>query len=214
MNATLGSEDAFIVRLRAGDEAAFARLIDTHASMMLRVARRYVKDDASAQEVVQETWLAVLQGIDGFAGRCSLKSWIFAILVKRAMTRGKRDSRQIPFSAMVRHELEVHDPAVPPARFEGIDGEWPRHWRDDAMPLSCSPEAAMIGREIWEYVSGVLTTLPQAQRAVVELRDVVGAEVAEIAQTLDISDGNVRVLLHRGRSKLRAALEYYLMEPR
>ena len=211
MPPVLESEDELIARLRAGDESAFTCLVGKHGSMMMRLAQRYVQDTAAAEEVVQETWLAVLQGLGSFAGRSSLKSWIFAILVKRAMTRGKRDARQIPFSSLARAELENDDPAVSADRFEGPDGAWPRHWRDDAMPASASPDAALLESETQAYILNALQTLPRAQRAVVELRDITGADVAEIAQLLELSDGNVRVLLHRGRAKLRSALEYYLV---
>ena len=214
MTATWESDEHLIAHLRDGDELAYVSLVDMHTSSMLRIARRYVKDDSTAEEVVQETWLGVLQGVGRFASRSSLKAWIFAILVNRAITRGKRDARQIPFSSLAREELDSFEPSVPADRFEGPQGEWPRHWRDDVMPKAYSPDAVILGNEAREYIMQALETLPPAQRSVVELRDIAGVEVAEIAKLLELSDGNVRVLLHRGRSKIRGVLENYLVEMR
>jgi RNA polymerase sigma-70 factor, ECF subfamily len=208
--ASAGSEadDAAIVeRLREGDEAAFAELIDRYGATMLRVARMFVKDRASAEEVVQETWLAVLNGIDRFEGRSSLKTWIFRILTNRAKTRGERDSRSLPFSALASTEAESDEPAVDPDRFLGPDSATPGAW---AAPPRAWPEDRVLARETLGVIESAIEMLPDAQRQVIRLRDVEGFSPMEVSDALEITDGNQRVLLHRARSKVRAALEEYM----
>jgi RNA polymerase sigma-70 factor, ECF subfamily len=172
---------------------------------MLNVARMYVKDKAAAEEVVQETWLGVLQGIDRFEGRSSLKTWIFRILTNRAKTRGEREGRTVPFSALA--GVGDDESSVDPDRFLGADSATPGAW---AAPPRAWPQDSALGKEALDVIKMAIEMLPHAQREVIRLRDVLGWDAAEVAEALDISDGNQRVLLHRARSKVRAALEKYL----
>jgi RNA polymerase sigma-70 factor (ECF subfamily) len=202
----LAADEADLVaRLRAGDEGAFAELVDRHGATMLRVARMYLRDRSVAEEVVQETWLAVLQGIDRFEGRSSLKTWIFRILTNRAKTRGQREGRSVPFSALA---PEGDEPAVDADRFLPADhGQKPFHW---AAPPRAWPEDRLLAAETLAVVNDAIQMLPESQRTVITLRDIDGWTAEEVAQALNITDGNQRVLLHRARSKVRRALEVYL----
>ncbi|HET8593174.1 MAG TPA: sigma-70 family RNA polymerase sigma factor, partial [Solirubrobacterales bacterium] len=200
---------AIVVRLRDGDETAFVELIDRYGAMMLRVAQMYVRDRASAEEVVQETWLAVLNGIDRFEGRSSLKTWLFRILTNRAKTRGERDARSLPFSALASAEAERDEPAVDPDRFLGPDSTNPGAW---AAPPRAWPEDRVLAGETLRVIESAIDMLPEAQRTVIRLRDVEGWSPMEVAEALEITGGNQRVLLHRARSRVRAALEDYLSE--
>ena len=205
-DATAAAEADLVARLRAGDDAAFMELIDRHGAAMLRVARMYVRDRAVAEEVVQETWLAVLQGIDRFEGRSSLKTWIFRILTNRAKTRGERESRTVPFSALA--GADGDEGAVDADRFLPADHErTPHHW---AVPPRGWPEDRVLARETLAVVEAAIAMLPDGQRAVITLRDIEGWTADEVATVLEITDGNQRVLLHRARSKVRTALEGYL----
>jgi RNA polymerase sigma-70 factor, ECF subfamily len=197
-----------VEQLRAGDEQAFARLIDQHGASMLRVAGLYVRDRAAAEEVVQETWLAVLEGIDGFEGRSSFRTWLFTILTNRAKTRGEREGRGVPFSALAAADAAVGEPAVDPDRFLRVDDpRWPYHW---ASPPRAWPEDTLLAAETMNVIGAAIATLPETQRAVIRLRDIEGWTAGEVADSLEISGGNQRVLLHRARSRVRAALETYL----
>ena len=201
------TEDHELVqRLREGDESAFAELIDGYGATMLRVAQMYVKDRASAEEVVQETWLAVLNGIDRFEERSSLKTWLFRILTNRAKTRGERDGRSIPFSSLA-GAGEEDEPAVDADRFLGPDSAEPGAW---AAPPRAWPQDEVLQTETLGVIQMAIEQLPDAQREVIRLRDVEGWSPMDVTEALEITDGNQRVLLHRARSKVRAALETYL----
>ena len=181
-----------------------------HHSALLRVAQIWVSSRAVAEEVVQETWIGVLNGLDRFEGRSSLKTWIFRILGNTAKTRAKREGRTLPFSAL-QDPARVPEPAVSPDRF--LDSEharWPGHW--DAPPAPWEPEERLLGAETREVLALAIEGLPATQRAVVSLRDVEGWTSEEVCNALEISETNQRVLLHRGRSKVRRALEEYLSE--
>jgi RNA polymerase sigma-70 factor (ECF subfamily) len=192
--------------LRRGDEAAFMALVRRHGPQMLRVARMYVGSDAAAEDVVQETWLGVIQGLDRFEERSSLKTWIFRILVNRARTRGERESRTRPFSSLDA-EAEGLEPAVDPGRFDA-HGRFAGYW--SAPPDAGSvPEDAVMLTELGQQLIGVLDGLPPAQRTVITLRDVHGLSSAEVCDLLGLSEVNQRVLLHRARSRARAALERF-----
>lgn len=201
------SDEALIAALRAGDEAAFTALVDRHSPAMLRVATAYVPSRAVAEEVVQETWLAAMRGIDGFEGRSSLRSWLFGILVKLAMKSGTRERRSAPFSALAPAEAEA--PSVDPDRFLPPDHErWPNHWA--VAPTSWpTPEQGLLSGELREVVLGAIAALPEAQRTVIALRDLEGCSSEEVCVALEISAGNQRVLLHRARSAVRLAIERY-----
>ena len=164
---------------------------------------------SAAEEVVQETWIAVLRSIDRFEGRSSLKTWVYRILVNKAKTRGVREARTIPFSALASDGEET---PVPEDRFRGPDDLWPGHWASPPRPLDTVPEERLLAREARSRIADALGTLPESQRVVVTLRDVAGWDSDEVCDALGLSEGNQRVLLHRGRAKLRAALEQYLEE--
>jgi len=205
----LSEHDAELVeRMRAGDEAAFAEVVDEYGPSMLRVARLHVRDRAVAEEVVQETWLAVLNGIDRFEGRSSLKTWIFRILSNRAKTRGEREGRSVPFSALFAAEATDGEPAVDVDRFLGPDHpRTPYAW---ANPPRAWTQEQVITRETLDVLRSAIEELPPAQREVIRLRDIEGWSAEEVAAALDVTDVNQRVLLHRARSRVRAALERYL----
>jgi RNA polymerase sigma-70 factor (ECF subfamily) len=200
---------AVIAALREGDEGAFADLMRMYNASLLRVAQIYVASRAVAEDVVQETWIAVLNGIDRFEGRSSLKTWIFRILTNIAKTRGQREGRTVPFSALERPE-GVPEPAVEPSRFLPADHErWPGHWASKPEPW---PEERLLATETRAVVERAIEQLPPAQRAVISLRDVEGWSADEARNALGVSETNQRVLLHRARSKVRQALEDYLSE--
>jgi RNA polymerase sigma-70 factor (ECF subfamily) len=192
-----------VAALRAGDEAAFASLVGAYGPGMLRVARMYVSTRALAEEVVQETWLAVLQGIDRFEGRSSLKTWIFRILANRAKTRGEREGRTLPFSSL--GPDDAGEPAVDPDRF-AADG----HWSSPPSSWAALPADRLEAKETLEVIRAAIAALPEQQQAVISLRDVEGWSSEEIRNVLGLSESNERVILHRARSKVRRALEAYL----
>jgi RNA polymerase sigma-70 factor (ECF subfamily) len=204
-----GSDDALLAALRAGDGAAFAAVVDTWSPLMLRVAQRYVGDRQAAEDVVQETWLGMITGLARFEGRGTVRSWAFAILINRARSRFERDARVVP--APVSGGAEPSGPTVDPARFQGPDGEHPGHWTSTGAPRSWGqPERAVLDGEVRRVVGRALAGLPGRQRLVVELRDVEGLSAEETCAALGVSPANQRVLLHRGRAAVRAALEAYL----
>jgi RNA polymerase sigma-70 factor (ECF subfamily) len=207
---TLELEEMQLVEaLREGDENAFAELVRMYHAALLRVAQIYVSSRSVAEEVVQETWLAVLNGIDRFEGRSSLKTWIFRILANRAKTRAQRESRTIPFSAL--HNPEgVPEAAVDADRFQDPDHpRWPGHW---ATPPTGWPEDRLLAAETLSVIEAAIEKLPASQRAVITLRDVQGWSAEEVRNALELTETNQRVLLHRARSKVRRALEEYLAE--
>ncbi len=193
------ADDARLVaRLRAGDQAAFATVVRQWSPAMLRVARVHVRTHASAEEVVQEAWLAVVRGLDGFEGRAQLRTWVFRILVNVARRRGRTENRM---------NAELSGPTVDPGRFRDDDDPYPGHWRADAAPADWGPEPVLLAAEFRAVLEKALGELPERQRAVVELRDVHGFDCEEVCQLLELTPANQRVLLHRGRAKLRAVLE-------
>jgi RNA polymerase sigma-70 factor (ECF subfamily) len=192
-------EDADLVaRLRSGDDCTFATVVREWSPAMLRVARAHVRTHATAEEVVQETWLGVIRGLDGFEGRSQLRTWVFRILLNTARKRGSIEARTL---------AELEGPTVDPDRFRGHDDEYPGHWRDDVAPADWGPEPALLAAEFRGLLERALAELPERHRAVVELRDVHGLDGAEVCMLLDLTPANQRVLLHRGRARLRAILE-------
>jgi RNA polymerase sigma-70 factor (ECF subfamily) len=207
-----GDEAELLARLRAGDEAAFLELVDRYAGAMRRVARAYVRDDATAEDVVQEAWLGMLRGLDGFAGRSSVGGWLLTIVANRAKTRGVREARSVPFSALARDEAERDDPSVAPDRFLGSDAAWPGHWKEEPASWGDRPEERLLAGEMRVRLDAAIAALPEAQRTIVLMRDVAGFATADVCNALGLSETNARVLLHRGRAKIRTALEPYLTE--
>ncbi len=203
------AEQRLLERLRAGDQAAFMELVERHSAAMLRVAQTFVPSRAVAEEVVQETWVGVLRGIDGFEGRSSLRTWLFRILTNRAKTRGERESRTVPFSALATRETEGDEAAVDADRFTRPDAGGPGFWAEPPRRWEESPERSLQSGEAVELVRNAVEKLPPAQRLVITMRDLEGWPSAEVCNALEISETNQRVLLHRARSKVRAALEGY-----
>jgi RNA polymerase sigma-70 factor (ECF subfamily) len=201
---------AFVERLRAGDEEAFMLLVDRHMGPMLRIARMYVSSRSVAEEVVQEAWLGILQGLDRFEGRSSLRTWMYRILVNIAKTRGQREIRSVPFSALGGEDLDA--PAGEDSWFQGPGGEWPSHWSTLPSDWRGVPEERLLGAETLRVVGEAIAMLPPMQAEVIRLRDALGWTSEEVRNALDISETNQRVLLHRARSKVRRAVDAYLEE--
>ena len=195
-----------VAALRAGDEVAFMMLVEQLQPAMLRIARMYVPSRAVAEEAVQEAWVGVLNGLDGFEGRSSLRTWIFKILVNIAKTKGQREARSIPFASL--WSPGDDEPSVDPDRFQSADANAPGHWAEP--PADWGPEDRLVSRETLARVAAAIETLPPNQREVIRLRDVLGWSSAEVRNALDLSETNQRVLLHRARAKVRGALERYL----
>jgi RNA polymerase sigma-70 factor, ECF subfamily len=206
---TLGTATAeadLLARLRAGDEKAFEALVAGLYGTMLTVARTYVKDRAVAEEVVQETWLAVINGLDRFEGRSSLKTWILSILVNQAKSRGTREARTVPFASLA---PEDHAPAVDRDRFRGPHEEYPGGWRAFPANWKAADQLAQ-DRETIRVAMRAIAELPLTQQTVIRMRDVEGYSAGEVCATLEVSEANQRVLLHRARSRVRSALERHI----
>ena len=203
----ISGEADLLARLRAGDEAAFEALVARHYATMLAIAQSYVKGRSVAEEVVQETWLAVIRGLDRFEGRSSLKTWILSILVNQAKTRGTREARSLPFASLARADDE---PAVAPERFRGPDDQYPGGWREFPARWHASAEATVQDRETLRVAMRAIAELPPVQQTVIRMRDVEGYSSEEVCAALDVSEANQRVLLHRARSRVRSALERHL----
>jgi len=200
-----GLDDSELVRrVRAGDRSAFAGLVRQHGGALLRFARVFVRDEAVAEEVVQDTWMAVLEGLDGFEGRASFKTWLYRILANRARTRATREGRSVPFSALAGREED--ESALDPERFDAA-GMWrdpPVGWTDE------TPERLALEAETRSAIEAAVLALPPGQRAVLVLRDEDGLETEEICNLLGLTVTNQRVLLHRARTRVRQALEAHM----
>ena len=205
---TSSLDDAIVAGVRSGDEAVFAQLLNDWSRSMLLLARTYVSTDASAEEVVQDTWLAVIRGIDRFEGRSSLRTWVYRILVNTAKKRGTREVRTVPWSSIGDEDL---GPTVDPALFRGAGDEYAGGWRSFPQAWRTS-EGSVLAREVRSQVRTAIDALPDRQRAVVVLRDVLGHSSEEVCQMLEISAANQRVLLHRARAAVRAHLAPYLAD--
>jgi RNA polymerase sigma-70 factor (ECF subfamily) len=194
-----------IERLRRGDEGAFAFLVEMYQKAMVRLALMYVHQREIAEDVVQETWISVLKGLDKFEGRSTLKTWIFSILVNRAKTRAQREGRTVPFSALENPDVDADEPTIESSRFNQ-NGEWtiyPDSW--DQIP-----EDRLLSQETSTVIYQTIEKLPPNQRQVITLRDINGWSSEEVRNVLNISETNQRVLLHRARATVRRALERYL----
>jgi RNA polymerase sigma-70 factor, ECF subfamily len=197
-------ESELLTSLRAGDEHVFTALVDRYHAAMRRLARTFVSTDAAADEVVQDTWVVVLDGLEKFEERSSFKTWLFRILVNRARTKGSRDARTVPASSLPAGD-DRDAPAVDPSRFDarGMWSEPPTRW--DAE----TPEKLVLRQELVTALDQAIRELPERQRTIVVLRDVLGWTSEEVCNVLELEETNQRVLLHRARSRLRAMLEAY-----
>jgi RNA polymerase sigma-70 factor (ECF subfamily) len=205
-------DQRLVAALRAGDETAFAGLVDELTPALTRLALAHVPSRAVAEEVVQDTWIGVIQGIDRFEGRSALRTWIFQILLNKARTRGQREKRTLPFSFFRRRGEEGRDePAVGPDRFQGPDGAHPGGWARPPQEWS-SPEERLASDATRNVLLSAVAELPARQREVLTLRDILGYSAEEARNALDLTETNQRVLLHRARSKVRAALERHFEE--
>jgi len=203
-------DQAIVLRLRAGEDAAFRELVLRHHGAMVRLAETFVPSWAVAEEVAQDAWLAVIKGIDGFEGRSALSTWIFRIVANIGRTRGERERRTVP-TADLYDELSESTTSVPAGRFTGPKGRgtWarpPAHWSE-------VPDERVLGQGTLHRVAEIAKSLAENQRRVFVLRDVEGWSSTEVCKLLDLSEGNQRVLLHRARSRVRAALEDELAVP-
>jgi RNA polymerase sigma-70 factor, ECF subfamily len=213
LQARSPEEGVLLARLRGGDESAFAEVVDRYADAMLRTAMVFTGSRAAAEEVVQDTWLAVLGGLDRFEGRSSLKTWLFRILVNRAKTQALQERRVVPFSALEPGAAGEEGPAVPPDRFRPPGDRWPGHWSSAPGSWAGQPEERLLAAESMALVRDTMEALPPLQRAVITLRDVQGWTAEEVCGVLQLSQANQRVLLHRARSRVRTRLERYLESP-
>jgi RNA polymerase sigma-70 factor (ECF subfamily) len=211
VSVATASQDVMLARLRAGDEMAFRELVKCHDRAMRRIALSYVRTPSVADEVVQETWLAVIQGLGRFEGRSSLKTWMFRILVNRAQSRGVREQRTTPFSSL--SALDAEDgPTVDPDRFLPAGHAAAGYWSITPSRFFELPEDRMLAEETSALVAAAIEKLPDRQQLVIKLRDVEGWEADEVCQCLGLSAANQRVLLHRARAAVRAGLEEYFTE--
>ena len=208
--ATGPAEDLRLVgALRRGEEAAFVELVERYHRLLLGLARLYVPTRAIAEDVVQETWLGVLKGIDRFESRSSLKTWISGIMINQAKTRARSEKRLVPFSALVNAEIGTPELSVDPERFLKAGEELPGHWALPPKSWGEHPEERLLAEESMEHIEEAIAVLPSAQKMVITLRDVEGWTSEEVCNVLEISETNQRVLLHRARSKVRSAVEKY-----
>ena len=213
--ATAGSSAAdreLVAALRRGDEAAFGRLIDKYHASLVRLARAYVADRAVGEEVVQETWLGVIRGIDRFEGRSSLKTWIYRILTNTAKKHGVRERRTVPFSALLSGD-DGEDAGVDADRFLPDGNLWAGHWASPPSSWGSGPEERLLAGEARGLIEATIATLAETQQQVITLRDVDGWSSEDVCNVLELTEVNQRVLLHRARAKVRQALENYFDEP-
>ena len=198
-------ESALIAALRTGDDAVFTQLVDQYSPSMLRIARGYVKSHESAEEVVQDVWIAVVKGIAKFEGRSTIRTWLFAVLVNIAKARAIRERRD------AEHAVAVFiGRTVDPARFRPAGDHLPGHWKEPPAPFPQTPEGSVLDKELIAIAEREIERLPESQRIVVSLRDMLGFDSNEVCELLSISKANQRVLLHRGRAAVRQELEDYL----
>jgi RNA polymerase sigma-70 factor (ECF subfamily) len=207
------ADDLYLIeQLRNGNEDAFVALIDRYAPAMLRLAMVYVRVWAVAEEVVQETWLGILEGLGRFEGRSSLKTWMFRILTNCAKTRAQREGRSIPFSSLEDSDTDHAEQAVDPDRFLPVDHRWPGHWVSFPSNWEEMLEDRILSQETSDCINRAIEALPPNQREIITLRDIEGWKAEETCSFLGISEVNQRVLLHRARSKVRGVLEQYFEE--
>lgn len=204
VGVVLPTDDVLVAGLRTGDEETFARLLNGWSGSMLRLARSFVSTSASAEEVVQDTWLAVFEGIGRFEGRSSLRTWVYRILVNIARKRATREQRTVPWTSLA----PDHEPTVDPRRFRGPDDQYPGGWRafPDRWPTT---ESEVLAHEVRSTVAAAIEGLPIRQQVVLTLRDIDGHDAEDVCALLEISMANQRVLLHRARAAVRGRLDRY-----
>lgn len=204
-------DGVLVAALRRGDESAFAWLLDQYHRPLRRTAIAFVSSGATADEVVQDTWLAVIKGIDGFEGRSSLKTWIYRILMNIARTRGVRESRSVPFSSAGPEPdpSTSFEPSFAPERFRSGPSVSAGHWITPPDPWDESSNDRLLAAETLELVRAAIERLPARQREVITMRDIDGLSAAEVCDLLDLTEANQRVLLHRARARVRQSLEAY-----
>jgi RNA polymerase sigma-70 factor (ECF subfamily) len=204
-------DEPLLLALRRRDEQAFAALVERYHARLVRLACCFVTNQAVAEEVAQETWIGVLQGIDRFEGRSSFRTWLFRILTNQAKRRGQREARSMPFAALSdQTDADDVECAVAPERFLPAGDEWAGHWVSYPHNWRETPEERFLSRETRALVQQAIDALPPNQRIVITLRDVEGLPAAEVCNALAISETYQRVLLHRARSKVRGQLEHHL----
>ena len=202
-----------LAALRDGCEETFAAFVRLHHGPLSRVVAGYVRDPGTAEEVVQEAWLGFLGSLERFAGRCSLKTWLYQIALNKARTRFQRDQKVVPFSKLVAGEAGAQEVAVDAERFQGPDGAYPRHWEREPPGWVRDAQTLVADRETVDLVQAAIADLPPAQGTVMRMRDVYGLGSEEVCNVLEISETNQRVLLHRARTKVRQALARRYKEP-
>jgi len=203
------AEDAVLSRLRSGNEGAFDELVNKHHSTLIRMAMSYVADREVAEEVVQDTWMAVIESLDRFEGRSSLRTWICGILIHKAKDRGVREKRHTTFSAFESSD-DDNEEAVDPSRFQQ-SGEWAGHWAFPPQPWDDrTPEKLLASQQAVNAMQQAIEALPATLKEVLILRDVEGIEAKEVCEMLKITETNLYVRLHRARERVRQAVETYL----
>ncbi|HEY3746538.1 MAG TPA: RNA polymerase sigma factor [Gemmatimonadaceae bacterium] len=212
MSSVGDSEAELVAALKRRDEMAFVTLLQRYQGQLMRLALVYCRTRELAEEVVQDTWLGVLQGIERFEGRASFKTWLFQILVNRARTRAVREGRTLSFSSLAGEAEMESEPAVPADRFRTLDDPWPHNWAVPPHSWGDSPETTLLTAETMDLVQRAIAQLPGPQQQVITLRDVEGWPSEDVCNVLEISETNQRVLLHRARSRVRAALEAHFEE--
>lgn len=202
-------EAAFVARLRRGDEGAFDEMVNRHHSALIRMAMGYVADREVAEEVVQDTWLAVIESLDRFEGRSSLRTWIFGIMIHKAKDRGVREKRHTTFSAFESVD-DDNEEAVDPSRFQQ-SGEWAGHWAFPPQPWDdLTPEKLLASQQAVKAMNQAIEALPSNLKDVLILRDIEGVETKEACEILKITETNLYVRLHRARERVRQAVETHL----
>ena len=205
----VNGEGALLERLRRGDEGAFDELVTRHHSVLIRMALAYVADREVAEEVVQDTWIAVIDGLSRFEGRSSLRTWIFGIMIHKAKDRGVREKRHVNFSSFEASDDEG-DEVIDPSRFHP-SGEWAGHWAFPPQPWDDqTPEKLLASQQAVNAMNRAIESLPKTLREVLILRDVEGVEAKEACEILKITETNLYVRLHRARERVRQAVESYL----